>query len=164
MAERSPPPLQQTGSGDLNRGRTQRRTTGGETPSARLPAERDESVDEPADAPADESAASTLGAAGGAPAADDPLRADMRRAHDDLAQGQRDTDLRGDAAAVLMPRLRRSDRSDGRDDGSNEGRNEGRNDNPGGNDNPGADNARGGRPAAPDPDSPTRNERGSDRT
>jgi hypothetical protein len=81
------------------RGKTQRRTAGQDAPLPRIPAERDESAD-------------TQDA--GAPAADsDPLRADMRQATADLAQGQVDTDGRRNAANGLMDRLKRKDtRSD----------------------------------------------------
>ncbi len=80
-------------------GRTQRRTGGSDAPLPRVPAERDESADTQ-----DE----------GAPAANsDPLRADMRQANADLAQGQVDTDERQRAANGLMDRLqRKTTRSD----------------------------------------------------
>jgi hypothetical protein len=83
------------------RGKTQRRTTGSDAPLPRIPAERDESAD-------------TQDA--GAPAADsDPLRADMRQANADLAQGQVDTDERRRAANGLMDRLNRKNTRSGKE-------------------------------------------------
>lgn len=79
--------------GSRAQGKTQRRTGSSDAPMPRLPAERDESADTQT---------------AGAPAADtDPLRADIRQASEDLAQGQVDTDLRGRTADGLMDRLKR---------------------------------------------------------
>lgn len=79
--------------GSRPQGKTQRRTSDSQDPLPRLPAERDESADTQA---------------AGAPQADrDPLRADIRQASEDLAQGQVDTDARQRAANELMDRLKR---------------------------------------------------------
>ena len=86
--------------GSHPQGKTQRRRTGGaDAPMPRVPAERDESADTQV---------------AGAPAPDtDPLRADIRQAREDLAQGQVDTDLHGRAADGLMDRLKRKNTRSG---------------------------------------------------
>ncbi len=81
------------------RGKTQRRTEGTDAPLPRIPAERDESAD--------------TQQAGSLAADRDPLRADMRQAKADLAQGQVDTDERRRAGNELMDRLKgKNTRSD----------------------------------------------------
>lgn len=77
-------------------GRTERRTEGNDDTWPRIPAERDESAD-------------TQRADHGAPAADDPMREDMRIAQADLAKGRKDTDERSRASDELMERLRRDE-------------------------------------------------------
>ncbi len=72
------------------------RTEGNDDTWPRIPAERDESAD-------------TQRADHGAPAADDPLREDMRIAQADLAKGRKDTDERSRASDELMERLRRDE-------------------------------------------------------
>jgi hypothetical protein len=92
------PSVKQQGSA---RGKTQRRTAGNDEPLPRIPAERDESADTQDT---------------GAPAVDsDPLRADMRQAEVDLAQGQVDTDGRRRAANELMDRLKRKNTRSGKE-------------------------------------------------
>jgi hypothetical protein len=66
---------------------TQRTHQGTHTPAPRRPDERDESTDRPASAP----------------------RPVIQRAHQDLAEGQVDTDQRSRGAGALMRRLRADD-------------------------------------------------------